>query len=235
MRAISPNVLLLVLCLGASAFSAEDPDKDSKIADLLQTARRFIDDRKPAEAVQECDKVIAAYKAHYATSKKRVYCAGSSAESLGYLLKATNDNASAVVLSPTWATAYFMKGYALQDLKRLSEAKTNVQQALALSPFNSQYLSELGNIYQIEKDWTKAELQFKEAEDNAALMPEAEKATELARARRGQAYVLVELGKLDEAEKKYRQCLETDPNDKRAQQELKYIQGLREKKKKSRL
>ena len=39
-----------------------------------------------------------------------------------------------------------MKAYALQDLHQLGEAKATLQQALKLSPFNAQYLAELGEI-----------------------------------------------------------------------------------------
>jgi Flp pilus assembly protein TadD len=55
------------------------------------------------------------------------------------------------------------------------------------------------------------------------------KPTNLGRARRGLAYVFVELGKLAEAEKKYEQCLAADPKDTRAAQELEYVRGLRAK------
>ena len=39
-----------------------------------------------------------------------------------------------VLLSPTWANAYFIRGYCLQDLHRLAEAKNAIAQAVALSP-----------------------------------------------------------------------------------------------------
>ena len=224
---------LLALFVGVAAAwaeaSATNPDKDPQIANLLQDARRLIDSNKAETAIESCDKVINAFKARYEDSKQKIYCARTSPESLGYLLQAANEKTNAVVLSPTWAGAYFMKAYALQDLRRIPEARTNVQLALELSPFNSQFLSELGQIYQLEKNWPKAKQQFESAEDNAKLSPEETQAIELGRARRGVAYVFVELGKLDEAEKKYQQCLAADPNDKKAKQELEYVRGLRAK------
>ena len=39
-----------------------------------------------------------------------------------------------VLPSPTWANAYFIRGYCLQDLHRLAEAKKAIAQAVALSP-----------------------------------------------------------------------------------------------------
>ena len=52
---------------------------------------------------------------------------------------------------------------------------------------------------------------------------EETRADDLARARRGLGYVYVKLGQLTEAENKYRQCLATNPNDARAQDDQ--VQG----------
>jgi tetratricopeptide (TPR) repeat protein len=223
--------LLISASVGSAATSSADPDKDPQMASLLQEARRLIDHKKPAAAIERCDKVITAFKARYGNSKQKVTCGRTSAEVLGSLLQAAAEKNNAIALSSTWADAYYMKAYALQDLGRLPEAKSNVQLALAMSPFNSQYRSELGEIYQLEKNWAKAKQEFGEAEDNAKLAPEESKAAELGRARRGLAYVFVELGKLDEAEKKYQQCLAADSNDMRAKRELEYVRGLKAKKK----
>ena len=135
----------------------------------------------------------------------------------------------AIVLSSTWASAYFLKGYALQELGRIAEAKSALILALELSPWNSLYLSELGSVYKLEKNWKEAKKTFDAAEEHAALSPDELKASELGLARRGQGYVLVELGQLAEAEKKYLQCLEDDPNDKKAAAELEYVRNLKAK------
>jgi tetratricopeptide (TPR) repeat protein len=234
MRNIQITLQAIALCVsvaaGAAAPTAIDPDKDPQMTRLLQEARRLIDSKKPAPAIERCDRVITAFKARYGSSKQRIYCGRTSAETLGGLLHATVEKNNAIALSSTWADAYYMKAYALQDLGRLPEAKSNVQIALAMSPFNSQYRSELGEIHQLEKNWAKAKQEFTEAEDNAKLAPEDSKADEMGRARRGLAYVFVELGKLDEAEKKYQQCLAADPNDVRAKRELEYVRGLKAKK-----
>jgi len=68
---------------------------------------------------------------------------------------------------------------------------------------------------------------FQDAERFAeGFTPDNDKAFELAIARRGLGYVLVELGRLDEAEEKYRQCLAADPNDVKAKNELAYVLDL---------
>ena len=235
---IAFGVLFLLGCtiLSQRAATPPDPDKDPQTLNFLKEARALVDAKKPQSAVEKCDRVIASFKAHYGNRKEKVYCARTSAENLGYLLKAAEaaskgiaDKSGAIVISSTWSNAYFMKGYALQDLGRIAEAKLTVKLAIDLSPWNSQYLSELGDIYQLEKNWPKAKEAFEAAEEHAQLSPDEAKAGELARARRGLGYVFVELGQLDEAEKKYQQCLAADPKDTKAARELEYVRGLRAK------
>jgi tetratricopeptide (TPR) repeat protein len=210
--------------------ASPDPDKDLQTPKFLEEARTLIDGKKTQAAIEKCEKVIALFKAHYANTKEKIYCARTSAESLGYLLKAAAEKHNAIALSSTWSDAYFMKGYALQEIGRMAEAKSAVQQAVELSPWSSHYLSELGNIYELEKNWAKAKEIFEAAEEHAPLAPDEAKVDELGRARRGIAYVLVELGKLDEAEKKYQQCLKDNPNDTKATAELEYVRGLKAQK-----
>jgi len=224
------SLMLFILATAGIAVGAE-PDKDPQMLRLLQEGRTLIDSKKPAPAIEKCNKVIASFEAAYGQRKEKIYCARSSTESLGYLLKGAADQKNTIALSSIWADAYFMKSYALQDLGRIAEAKAQVNLALKLSPFSPQYLCELGEIYELEKNWPKAMQSFKEAEDNNGLAPDESRALELGQARRGIAYVLVELGKLDEAEKKYQECLKADLNDTRAARELEYVRQLRNKQK----
>jgi tetratricopeptide (TPR) repeat protein len=226
MRIVKSTLLVLSIVAASNvgfAASGVDPDKDPQMEKLLWDARHLIDSKNPAAAIPKCDAIISAYKAYYGSRKEKIYCGRSGTETLGALLKAAVDKENAIALSSTWADAYYMKAYALQDAHRLSEAKATLQLALKLSPFNSHYLAELGDIYALEKNWPKAMKVFDEAEDNAKLGPEDTQAEELGRARRGQGYVLVELGKLDEAEKKYKQCLASNPKDTKAKAELEYV------------
>ena len=237
-RTLNKKLVLVVLLFVTSTVCgiAAEPDKDPQMLKQLQEARTLIDSKKPAPAIEKCDKVITAFKAAYGSRKEKIYCARSSTESLGYLLKAAAEagrgaatKPGAIALSSLWADAYFMKGYALQDLRRIAEAKASINRALELSPLSPQYLCELGEIYELEKNWPKALQTFKEAKDNNSLAPDQSRALELNAARRGIGYVLVELGKLDEAEKEYQACLVADPHDSKAARELEYVRQLRSK------
>jgi tetratricopeptide (TPR) repeat protein len=233
MRHITAQFVALIVgaAIGFAAAAGGDPDKDPQMMKLLQEARHHIDSNNPAAAIAKCDAVISAFKAHYGNSEQKIFCARSPEESLGLMMKAAVDKNNAIALSFIWSDAYFMKAYALEDLGRMSEAKATLQQALKMSPFNTQYLAEMGQIYAREKNWSKAEQLYREAEDNASLSPSASKSDDLAKARRGLGYVLVELGKLDEAEKKYQQCIAANANDTKAKAELQYVREQKAKRK----
>ena len=228
-QTITQITLAVVAAATGLAAIGADPEKDAQMKQLLQDAVHLIQNKSAAEAIPKCETVISAYKAYYDTSKQRIYCARSSTASLGSLVQAAADNKSAIVLSPTWAEAYFLKSFALQELHRPNEAIAPLVSALALSPFDSHYLNELAEIYALEKNWAKAAELYARAEDDANMAPDVNRADELARAKRGQGYILVELGKLDEAEKKYEDCLATDPNDKKARAELAYVREQKAK------
>ena len=233
MRPMTLQVLALIVAttVRLAAAPGGDPDKDPQMVKLLQDARRLMDSKNSTVAIAKCDAVINAYKAQYGGIKQRIFCGRTPEERLLEMLKAAVDKNNAVALSSTWADAYFMKAYALQDLHRLGDARATLQQALKMSPFNAQYLSEMGEIYALEKNWFKAEQLYREAEDNAPLSPSISRTDDLAKARRGLGYVLVELGKLDEAAKKYQQCIAANPNDTKAKAELQYVREQKAKQK----
>ncbi len=150
-------------------------------------------------------------------------------ESLAYLLESASKKEATIAIGPEWATAFFMKAYALIDLRRLPEARTNLTRAVELSPNNSQFLSELAHLFQIDKNVTESQRLFVHAEECArTFSPDEAKVGERTRALRGQGYNLVEMGRLDEAESKYRECLKLDHKDRAALDELKYLKSRKE-------
>jgi tetratricopeptide (TPR) repeat protein len=178
------------------------------------------------------DPVITYYEQRYAHSSNVIYCTHSMPETVYYMGIAAANKQDAVALGPTWAQAYMLKAYALFDLQRYDEAAVALDKALKLSPENSQFLAELGAGYIRHKNWTKALETYQHAEVSAqTFSPAAAKDYDLARSWRGQGFVLTELGKLDEAEALYLKCLQLNPDDKRAANELKYVRNVREKQK----
>lgn len=214
----------------ASAASGVDPAiaaKDAADAARLEEAARLIGARQPQAAIDRIlDPVIAAEDATYAGRAETLYCGNSQPEVLVYLLQAATDKKSAIAVKPTLCNALYMRAFADVNLGRLDAAQADLTRAVALSPSNAHYLSEMGQLQLRKRDWAGALGWFQRAETASDLSPPERVKSERGRALRGIGYVDVELGKLDEAEAAYRRCLEIDPHDQKAQAELGYVQGL---------
>ncbi len=211
----------------SSGSAAEDEEQYQ----LLSEGRRLLEAQQPLDAITGYfDKVIAYFQSKYEGRNEKIYCARTKTEELMYLLMAANEKREAIAISSLWADAYFMKGFALFDLERIVEAKQNMEQAISFSPSNSQYLSEMGAIHRVEKDWVRSLEFYQKAEEAAESSPENAKKAELGVALRGAGYVLVEMGELDKAEEKYRKCLEIDPGDNKARAGLGYIRKVKNNK-----
>jgi Flp pilus assembly protein TadD len=226
---------VLLLAVSSPAWSQAPPPastgEDAKASQQLVDGVRLMQSKKSAEAIQIFDSVAAAYESKYKDKNTRFYSARSPAETLFYTLDAANSNkGSATVVSGNWGYAYYLEGYALLDLGRVADAKVQLQRAVTLSPQNSQFLSELGHIYQLEKDWQSALQIFQRAEGAATeFSPTNARNAELGRAWRGLGFTYVELNRLDDAEAMYRKCLELDKNDAAAMRELRYVQDVKAK------
>ena len=195
----------------------------------LQNGVRLAKEKKFEEAISEnFDKIIARHES--GAGKQQFYCARSMMETVLYSGMAAQEHRDAIVLTSTWADAYFLKGNVLLDLGRVPEARSSLEKAVKLSPYNARYLSELAYTYELEKDWQKSLDTYKSAEHATLFSPEDQKTDELSRALRGEGYNLTELGQFDEAEAKYTECIKLDANDKKALNELEYIGGLKAKK-----
>lgn len=228
--------LVLALSLATPARAGDPPPAaavagdEAHQAELLGYARTLIVQGQPQDAITRyLNPVLAHYGAAYARETRQLYGSRGPAETLFYMLQAALNNKSAVAIPPTWGEALFTKGFALVDLGRHDEARLLFEKAVALSPMNSQYLAELGNIHQHAKDWPKALATFQQAVAAAEFSPDADKTTETTRALRGMGFSLTELGRYNESEAAYRKCLALDPRDRAAAGELKYIAELRAK------
>ncbi len=212
-----------------SANQSIPADLEEKYGELVKEGYNKLISRHAKESIDKYfNPTIEAFNSYYGC--KQVYCARVREEMLFYLLKSAEKKEEAEVLPQLWADAFYLKGCASVELGKIEDAKTFIKKALELSPSNSMYLAELGHIYQGEKKLVEAMELFKRAEESAsAYSPENVKNTELTRAMRGVGYSLIELGRLDEAEEKYKKCLEINKDDKTALGELSYIQRLKNK------
>lgn len=200
----------------------ESPD-----ARLLDTAFGFIQRKDPAGAIPILDGIISRAQARYARETRLIYTSRSMAETVYYGGLAAAAKKSAVIIDETWSMALFLKAFALIDLNRPDEAKPLLDRAIAMAPMNSHYLGERGEWFKTRRDWTRSYADFEAAANAADLSPDDMKSFDKRRAWRGMAYVRIEQGQLDDAERLLRQALQLDPNDAGARQELDYIRSIR--------
>lgn len=205
--------------------------EDTEQAKILQDGANLLRARKAQEAITAYfDRVIAHYESKYREEDRQIYCTRNTAEMLGVLAKhaVETPQKGAIAISSLWCDAHYLKAYAHIELAQIAEAKNSLEQAVSRAPFNSQYISELAVIYLKEKNWSKALETYQAAEKVSDVAPdEPSKRQQLARARRGMGYALIELKRLDEAEAKYTQCLDADPNDSLSRNQIEYIRRLR--------
>jgi len=196
----------------------------------LDQARDFIAHGQPANALPLVDQVIADNEKRYRSNSRTVYySARTMEEGFVYSTLAGMTGRNGVVLNGDWMNAYFLKGFALVDLNRSDEAIRWFNKAADLAPMNSQVLAEQAEWYKAKRDWKKAYAGFESARSAAGFAGDDAKAREEGRAIRGMAFVRVEQGKLDDAERLLGDALKLDPADKRAREELDLIASMRKR------
>jgi tetratricopeptide (TPR) repeat protein len=217
--------------LGAAWAAPAAADSQQNVeAAAIDQAFAAIGAKDPAKAIALVEPIIAAQDAAHRKDPRRYYSAGSPTETLAYAGLGARDGKETVVVGPEWGTANFVKGFALIDLGKSDEARKYLERAVELSPFNAQFLGELGEWHKARHEWPQAYELFQRGEAVANMMPsEDSQKYFLRRALRGQGYVLIEQGKLDQAEALFRRCLQIDPDDAGAKNELNYIAQQRQK------
>lgn len=233
------SIILISLLLWHAAASSAEPvaeatpstrENDAKQMLVLNAGAQVLKNGHPIEAIDNYfDKVIAAYETTYpADGGTHIYCARNSTETLAYMLQAAKAQQNAIAIGPTWCDAYYLRGYALIELGRYTQARAALEKAIAMAPDSAHYLSELAGLHAREKNWPDALATFERAAQAARdfSTPES-KDRVLGVALRGKGYVLTEMGRLDDAQAVYQQCLELNADDKAARAELQYVQSRR--------
>jgi tetratricopeptide (TPR) repeat protein len=238
MKLIGVAVLLLLAACSTVGDKKVDPgvdlpqasaDAEKSDDQLLDEGIELLNRGRPKQAIDDYfDPIISRCDAQYKDTKEKVYAARGQKEAIYYMALAVAVGQKASVVYPLCADALYFKGYANLDLGKIEEAMVLVNRALVWSPVNAMYLSELAHLHQAKREWAKAMEIYEQAEDHAqAFTPEPLRLRELSRAKRGIGFTLIELGKLDEAEAKFLECLELDEKDQGALHELEYIRHLK--------
>ena len=224
-------VLALMLAMAAVVPQARAQDvadvKSEEVGartKILEEAMSLIQAKKPAEAIALLEPLLGEYEKMYGDETRTVYCAMSVEELTAYFAKAEAEGRRSLAIEPGWCFALWAKGYALVDLDRSADSIPFLERAVLMAPSHSHFLSELGQSYQTARNFPKAlEIFTRSAEGAELIKDKVQHDRELGRAWRGMGFNLIELGRWAEAEALFRKCLELDPNDQKAKNELDYI------------
>lgn len=208
-------------------------DLASRSQTAIEAAFAAIQSGHPQQGYDMLTPIVAEHEAANASEKRMIFCGMTFPESLLYMTMAAGKKRDGVAIGPDYCTALYLQGYALVDLGRIADARATYRRVIALAPMHAHFIAELGLTYRFDKDWTAMRDTCVEAESAAELGEEESKKLELGIALRCQGFALIELGQLDEAEKRFVRCLQIDPNDRKAKSELTYIQRQRLDAKKS--
>ena len=120
--------------------------------------------------------------------------------------------------------AFFLLAHMDVEERRFEEALQHLSAALRLEPDHPEVLYEVGLVHSLTGQHEKA-LQFMEAA--LACRPFNSDASR-ARALRGMGVALIDLGQFREAETRFKESLDLQPQNESALRELRYIQHLRD-------
>lgn len=174
-------VLLLITACGTqqSKQVATQPDKPS-VAHHLSKGYEYISAGSAKKAAHELEAALAICDLKYAAAEQTIYSARSSTEALAYLMIAAAKDEAAEVDNTDCSDSLYLMGYVSLDFGRVDEAEAYLKRAVNLAPSNAMYLSELGHVYHLRRDWEAALDIFTRAEQAAnSFSPDAVKIGEL--------------------------------------------------------
>ncbi len=217
------------LMLFSSAVHAQTAMTGEQLSKHITKAGDFLNQQNFAGVISTVEPVIASFEAAYPASEKLVYCGEGPAQTLILLGMAVSEKKNGVVVDQFYCDAYFMKGFALIDLNKLSDAGAYLQKASDLAPLNAHFMNEYAEWHKTNRHWQQSYDLFEKAKGIAEFSEESFRKEVEARSLRGMGFNLIEMGKLDEAEKLFEQSLKVLPNNSSALSELQYIKEQRAK------
>lgn len=189
----------------------------------LETAKELLKSGHPDQSLEMVDPILAKAMIKAAKDPKAA-CPGEAAA----FLQAFSGGKLQFSVENDWCEAMLVKGYALNELKRSTEAADILKTLVGHAPNNSHYLIEYAYTVRANGELERSLGLYKKAEKIAYEFPDAEGAKHwCAAALRGQGYAYTELQRWDDATKAYQRSFKYEPENEIAQHELRYIEEHR--------
>ena len=244
------NRALLMIAAAALASVTQPVSAKSETGDDradINAAYDAIRGKKFETAISKADAIIDRFETgKQADSLYR--CASGQADVLATLLVAavkTDRGAQdqgknkTIAVSDYICSAYFVKGFALVDLRKRDEALPNLQTAVEMDPDNQHYLNEVAEWHKVGRGWKKSLEIFTTASETTDLsiltMQDKKQSKQIintirCRSYRGIAFNHAEMHNWDEARSAIDKCLKLIPDDPGSKRELQYIAAQSSKK-----
>lgn len=185
----------------------------------LESAKAMVQSGHADQALALVDGIIA--KAMLNDAKKPdAICPGVAAAFLQTYIK----GGVRISVENDWCEAMLVRGYALNELKRPTEAAQTLKELLGHAPDNVNYLAEYAYTVRLTGEVERSLELYKRTETLASNLSDRPSAAHWrAVALRGQGFALTELQRWDEATKAYQRSLKYEPKSEIARDELRYI------------
>lgn len=212
----------LVVGVAAATLFCSSAQGQSKPSDL-ESAKDLLKAGKPDQSLALVDPIIAQAMVKDAKDPKAI-CPSVAVAVLQSFMKGN----FSVSVENDWCDAMLVKGYALNELKRPTEAAEVLESLVGHDPNNPQYLIEFAYTVRVNGQLQRSLDLYKQAEKLASKLHDHENAAHWrAAALRGQGYAYTDLQQWDDAVKAYQRSLKYEPGSDIAKNELRYIEEHR--------
>jgi tetratricopeptide (TPR) repeat protein len=228
-----PLVILAILFLSVSSLFAQEKSSDIvkknvKKDDQLSRAVELIQSGKLDEAEALLKDLISKMPAGWSAVKDlpeaKEVAFWSHEEFLGCSFKLGESAKKKIVWAwPSYSYAYHLLAYIEVERNNPDKALQYLDQALLLEPDRPDILCEKAYTLVKMKKFQEAYDLYEKAKDIRSWASDKQRAKAL----RGMGSVLIDLGRLDEAEARFKESLKLEPENKIAQNELDYIIKVR--------
>jgi tetratricopeptide (TPR) repeat protein len=215
-----------VMAFAALALAAPVVGKVKNDADIVDTAARAVGS-DPSKALALVEPLIVTSGVMTPKPETDYICTNGSADTLAKLVGKAAEKRNAIAVGSWVCSALFIKGFVLIDLNRRNEAEPYLRRATELDPTNAHYLNEYAEWWKHERQWQKSYDLFMASVALAPQQPADVRAKFQARALRGMGFTLIELGRLDDAQRQFDASLKLEPGNRAALSELQYIREQR--------
>lgn len=191
-----------------------------KMRDELEQAAVLVQQHQSERAMPILDKLVKQADAEL-QKHKNARAANHPAHVLLLLGEAKKNRQPIEVLPVEWLMPRYVRAFVYVEQQNYDAAAKDLDAILKIAPYEPQFLSERGQVANVQKDFATGEKIFTRLLEAGEALPDKAQSTYFqGLALRGLGYAAIERKQWSAAEQYYRRALKLNPNDRIAQNEL---------------